>query len=219
MFISWGNVGHRIINRNATLSFPAKIDFLLYWADGLADHGSDADYRKGSDPTEANKHYIDIDNFPEFISNGQISQNFDSLIAMHGVDFLMQQGILPWAILETIDSLTAAFESYRWDGAMLFAADLGHYIGDAHMPFHLTRNYNGQYTNQTGVHSRYESRMIEKYDQEIFYDGDSVAYISDIAYFVFNMIYDNYEISEESEPPYQSDDSLSLVHEYTNNEY
>jgi hypothetical protein len=70
IFISWGNVAHRIMNRNATLSFPAEIDFLLCWADGLADHASDADIRKGSDPSEANKHYIDIDNFPEFISTG-----------------------------------------------------------------------------------------------------------------------------------------------------
>ena len=180
------------MNQNATLSFPAEIEFLLSWADGLADHASDADSRKSSDPSEENKHYIDIDNFPEFISAGRIPQDFDSLIAIHGYDFVMQQGILPWAILETIDSLTAAFESYRWDRAMLFAADLGHYVGDAHMPLHLTRNYNGQYTNQSGVHSRYESRMIEKYDHEIFYDGDSVAYISDVSEYVFNMIYDNY---------------------------
>lgn len=192
IFIGWGSVGHRIMNRNATLSFPAEIEFLLSWADGMADHASDADRRKSSDPSEGNKHYLDIDNFPEFIAAGRIAQDFDSLVAIHGYDFLMQQGILPWAILETVDSLTAAFETYRWDRAMLFAADLGHYVGDAHMPLHLTKNYNGQYTNQTGVHSRYESRMIERYDHEIFYDGDSVAYIQDVSDFVFNMIYQNY---------------------------
>jgi len=180
------------MNRNDTLSFPAEIDFLLSWANVLADHASDADSRKGSYPSEQNKHYIDIDNFPEFISTGRIPQDFDSVVTIHGYNFVMEQGILPWTILETIDSLTAAFESYRWDRAMLFAADLGHYIGDAHMPLHITRNYNGQYTNQSGVHSRYESRMIEKYDQQIFYDGDSVAYISDVSDFVFNMIYNNY---------------------------
>ena len=80
IFISWGNVGHRIMNSNATLSFPAEIDFLISWADGLADHASDADRRKSSDHTEENKHYIDIDNFPEFIATGQITQNFDSLV-------------------------------------------------------------------------------------------------------------------------------------------
>jgi hypothetical protein len=192
IFISWGNVGHRIINGNSTLSFPEAIDFLLYWKDGLIAHGSDADYRKSSDPSEENKHYIDIDNFPEFIATGRITQDFDSVVAKHGYNFAMQQGILPWAILETIDSLTAAFEYYRWDRAMLLAADLGHYVGDAHVPLHITRNYNGQYSNQIGVHSRYESIMIERYDHEIFYNGNSMAYIQDISDYVFNMIYDNY---------------------------
>lgn len=131
IFISWGNVGHRIINGNTTLSFPQEIDFLLYWADGLVEHGSDADYRKGSDPSEENKHYIDIDNFPEFIYAGRIAQDFDSLVTIHGYDFHMQQGILPWAIIETTDSSTADLRNKQWDGAMLWIADLGHYVGDA----------------------------------------------------------------------------------------
>lgn len=139
IFISWGDVGHRIINKKIVLSFPPEINFLIFWADSLAVHGSDADYRKSSDPGEANKHYIDIDNYPEFIASGQISQDFDSLVAIHGYDFVIQQGILSWAILETIDSLQAAFENNRWHKAMLFAADLGHYVGDAHTPLHITR--------------------------------------------------------------------------------
>ncbi len=192
LFISWGNVGHRIINENAARSFPQEIDFLLYWANGLAEHGSDADYRKGSDASEENKHYIDIDNFPEFNSAGKIAQDFDSLAAIHGYDFLMQQGILPWAIVETADSLTAAFSRHQWDKALLLAADLGHYIGDAHMPLHITRNYNGQFSSQNGVHSRFESKMIEKYDNDIFFESDSAAFIPNISGYVFNMIYDNY---------------------------
>ena len=192
VFIGWGNVGHRVINRNATLSFLEEIEFLLYWADGLANHGSDADYRKGNDPGEEKKHYIDIDNFPEFIATGRITPDFDSLVAMHGYDFVMQQGILPWAILATCDSLEDAFRNYEWNRAMLLSADLGHYVGDAHVPLHLTRNYNGQYTNQYGVHSRYESRMIESYTNRIFYNGDNVGYISDMSDAVFDMIYHNY---------------------------
>ena len=192
VFLGWGNVGHQIINRNSPLSFPAEINFLIPWKDFLVAHASDADYRKSNDPTEDNKHYIDIDSFPEFIAAGKIPQSFDSVVAIHGYDFVMQQGILPWAILATFNSLEAAFRNYQWNRAMLFAADLGHYVGDAHTPLHVTRNYNGQYTNQSGVHSRYESKMIEKYDHQIFYNGDSVAYITDVSDYVFNMIYDNY---------------------------
>lgn len=62
-FLGWGRTGHQIINRSSTYSFNDEINFMVSWADFLAAHGSDADDRKGSDPTEGHKHYIDIDAF------------------------------------------------------------------------------------------------------------------------------------------------------------
>ncbi len=79
LFPGWGNVGHRIINYNTIMSALPEMEFFDTWADSLAAHGSDADARKSWDPDEAPKHYIDIDNYPEFVANGTISQNFDSL--------------------------------------------------------------------------------------------------------------------------------------------
>jgi hypothetical protein len=193
LFLGWGYVGHRIINYNTILSALPEMEFFETWADSLRAHASDADYRKDWDPTEGPKHYIDIDNYPEFIATGTIPQDFDSLVAIHGLSFVMGQGILPWAILATADSLEAAFENNDMHKAMLLAADLGHYIGDSHMPLHITRNYNGQYTNQSGVHSRYESTLIQNFQSQIVYDGDSLQYIDDIPDFVFNMLYDNYQ--------------------------
>ncbi len=76
---------------------------------------------------------------------------------------------------------------------MLLAADLGHYIGDSHMPLHVTRNYNGQYSGQSGVHSRYESNLIGTFQNQIIYDGDSLQYIENLPDYVFNMIYENYK--------------------------
>ena len=77
--------------------------------------------------------------------------------------------------------------------AMLLSADLGHYIADSYMPLHITRNYNGQFTGQNGVHSRYESDLIEDFQSQIIYDGDSLQYVDNLSDYVFNMIYDNYQ--------------------------
>jgi hypothetical protein len=192
LFLGWGHVGHHIINYNTILSALPEMEFFDTWADSLADHASDADERKSWDPNEAPKHYIDIDNYPEFIANGTIPQDFDSLVAIHGYSFVIDQGILPWAIIKTADSLEAAFEMNNMHKAMLLAADLGHYIADSHMPLHITKNYNGQYTGQYGVHSRYESDLIESFQNQIIYDGDSLQYIDNLPDFVFNMIYENY---------------------------
>jgi len=191
-FICWGWLGHSIINFNTILSALPEMEFFENWADSLAVHASDADYRKQFDPDEGPRHYIDIDNFPEFLETGMISQNFDSLVMIHGYDFVISQGILPWAILRRIDSLQTAFENGEWHNAMLHASDLGHYIGDGHMALHLTRNYNGQYTGQYGVHSRYESNMIGQYSNQIIYEGDELNYIENLSDYVFNFIYDNY---------------------------
>jgi hypothetical protein len=193
LFLGWGYVGHSIINYRTIFSALPEMGFFETWADSLAAHASDADARKSWDPTEGPKHYIDIDNYPEFIANGTIPQSFDSCVAIHGLSFVMDQGILPWAILKTADSLQATFEINDMHKAMLLAADLGHYIADSHMPLHITRNYNGQYTNQTGVHSRYESSLIGDFQSQIIYDGDSLQYIDDLSDFVFNMIYENYQ--------------------------
>ena len=191
-FLGWGRVGHSKINYNTIYTALSQMSFFESWASSLAAHGSDADNRKSSDLTEAPKHYIDIDNYPEFIATGTIPQNFDSLVALHGYSFVMDQGKLPWAILATADSLQKAFEKNDMNSAMLLAADLGHYIGDSHMPLHITKNYNGQYSGQSGVHSRYESSLIEKFQSEIIYNGDSLQYIDNMPAYVFNMIYDNY---------------------------
>jgi hypothetical protein len=192
-FLGWGYIGHRIINYRTILSALPEMEFFETWADSLQAHASDADDRKSWDPSEGPKHYIDIDNYPEFIATGTIPQDFDSLVAIHGLSFVMDQGILPWAILKTADSIKSAFENNDMHKAMLLSADLGHYIGDSHMPLHITRNYNGQYTNQTGVHSRYESNLINTFQSQIIYDGDSLQYIENLSDFVFNMIYDNYQ--------------------------
>jgi uncharacterized protein YegP (UPF0339 family) len=189
--LGWGVTGHKIINRRSTISLPPSMSF-LNWSDSLAAHASDADYRRNSDPNEAPRHFIDIDDYPEFITSGRIAQNLDSLIALHGSTFVYDTGILPFSIIATTDSLKKYFQLHNFQKAMLHAADLGHYVGDGHMPLHITRNYNGQYTNQVGVHSRYESQLINRDSGNIIYSFENATYVTNINQFVFNFLYDNY---------------------------
>ena len=41
------------------------------------------------------------------------------------------------------------------------AADLGHYLADAHVPLHTSGNYDGQRTNQRGIHALWETHAVE----------------------------------------------------------
>lgn len=189
---SWGHTGHYKINNDASLSFNQAMAQFYQWSAILAQHASDADIRKEWDPSEGPKHYIDIDNYPEFVANGIIPQNLDSVIQIHGYNFVYDQGILPWATEIAVDSLEACFEREDWDQAVLFAADLGHYIADGHMPLHICRNYNGQYSGNNGIHSRYESEMIDSYIGEIDYQGYPINYVDNVNQYIFDYLYANY---------------------------
>jgi hypothetical protein len=192
LFGSWGYTGHYNISQRAALSFNAQMAQFAPWAEILADHASDADERKSVDPDEGPRHYIDIDNYSTFISTGRIPQTLDSVILLYGNSFVYDQGVLPWATLKTYDSLIACFTREDWDQAVLFASDLGHYVADGHMPLHITRNYDGQYTGNNGIHSRYESKMINAYIGQITYNGEPAQNISNINQYVFDYIYHNY---------------------------
>jgi hypothetical protein len=192
ILVSWGNVGHYKISNSASLSFNQQMQYFQTWVVFLSDHASDADYRKSSDPTEGPKHYIDIDNYSDFISNGSIEQNFDLAKTRYGSAFVMDNGILPWATKASFDSLRNCLQRHNYTKAQVFAADLGHYVADGHMPLHITKNYDGKLTGNSGIHSRYESTMIGAYISQITYSGEDIAEINDVNQYIFDYLYSNY---------------------------
>ncbi len=192
LLISWGGTGHYSIGSHAYLSFNQEMQPFNNWMDYIADHSSDADYRKSEDPNEGPRHYIDIDNYSEFISSGTIPQSLDEVIAAYGHNFVYDNGVLPWVTLYTYDSLVACLQRADWEKARYFAADLSHYVADGHMPLHITKNYNGQLTGNTGIHSRYESTMINAHIGDITFLGNEISSISNISDYVFNYLYANF---------------------------
>jgi hypothetical protein len=192
LLISWGSTGHYKISESSSLSYNQQMQEFLAWVEFLSEHASDADYRKDTDPTEGPKHYIDIDNYPVFVTNGTIPQTYDSVITIYGSTFVIDNGILPWATERTFDSLRNCMQRLDFGKAQIFAADLGHYVADGHMPLHITKNYNGQLTGNTGIHSRYESTMINAHIAEIIYTGEDAIEISNVNQYIFNYLYANY---------------------------
>jgi hypothetical protein len=192
LFINWGGPGHKKINESSVNDFPDDISSLKSWQTILIDHASDADNRKGSDPAEGPKHYIDIDAYPEFVANHAISFYYDSLVLLHGKTFVDDLGILPWATLATFDSLKSCFKRNDLTKAGIFAADLGHYVADGHMPLHITENYDGQLSGQGGIHSRYESKMVSAYLSNINVQIKKGVYIADVRSYVFSYLFVNY---------------------------
>lgn len=190
--VNWGGEGHRSINKKSAESFPSIMVGFGVWSDSLSQNAAEADNRKKKDPNESPRHYIDIDNYAEFKSKGRIASTYDSIVRIHDTGFVVSNGTLPWATRIAYDSLKNAFKTCQWHKAMLFASDLGHYVADGHMPLHITSNYDGGYTGQSGIHSRYESYMVSTYLSSLTnYSGEPANYVSNVNIYVINYILAN----------------------------
>ena len=172
---TWGSVGHHYIAQNYSKHLPAYIDGLKTYDSVVYTHVTDPDTRKGSDPNEADKHFIDIDKYPEFLA-GTLSRSRAALNAEYGASYVTTTGVLPWAIFSAESTLTLQFQAQNWSAAALTIADLCHYVGDANQPLHDTQNYDGAMTGNNGIHSRYESSMISTYLGQLSTPAMTVTY-------------------------------------------
>lgn len=50
---------------------------------------------------------------------------------------------------------------------LTLAGLIGHYVGDLSQPLHCTENYDGQMTNQKGLHAFYEEKVVNELSPEI----------------------------------------------------
>jgi hypothetical protein len=100
-------------------------------------------------------------------------------------DRLTINGILPFHLIALQRQLTEAFMAKNQDRILKIAAEMGHYIADAHVPLHTVSNYDGQQTNQNGIHAFWESRLPElftdnQYDflvgQAVYFDNPKKQY-------------------------------------------
>lgn len=83
-------------------------------------------------------------------------------------DRFSEHGILPYHLEWMQNRLTEAFRSKDELQILRMATEIGHYIGDAHVPLHTTVNYNGQLTNQDGIHAFWESRIPELFADDTY---------------------------------------------------
>jgi len=154
----WGWAAHNYINEHAVDYLPSGMSFFKDHRDFLQQHSQDPD----RDQLPGYYHYIDIDYYPEFFT-GTLPHNLDSLTMLYDLSIVENNGIIPWIIEKWTDSLSISMATGDWNDVWQIAAELGHYVADSHQPLHLTINYNGQLTDNDGIHSRYETSMINPY--------------------------------------------------------
>jgi hypothetical protein len=133
--------------------------------DYITDHAVDPDKRRYLVAGEDVKHYIDVDHYEHVLPFDTIPRKYKEAEKVFSKDTLHAYGIVPWNIQWMLRKLSEAFEKHDVAKVLKLSAELGHYVGDAHVPLHSTENYNGQLTGQHGIHGFFESRL-----PELFFD-------------------------------------------------
>lgn len=158
---SWGFLVHRTVNQLAVYNLPAPLQgFFHANMEYLVENAPRPDNRKRFDKTEDTKHYINVEQFGPNAMN-EMPLDWATAVKKYTADTLKKYGWGPYNIMLQMDLLTAAFKSKNKDSILFYTADLGHYIGDLHVPLHTTNNYDGQLTGQKGLHGLWESYIPE----------------------------------------------------------
>lgn len=163
---AWGFYGHRLLNRLAVYTLPPEmLPFFKANIDYITNNATRPDSRRMVVPTEAPRHFLDVDAYGDSAlthhGHGLPRAYADAVAMAGGEEALMRHGIVPWQIIRMKAQLTAAFRAQDTDNILRLATDMGHYVADACVPLHTTSNYNGQATNQRGIHGLWESRLPE----------------------------------------------------------
>jgi hypothetical protein len=152
-------MAHRVIHQLAIYSLPRPMRaFYFAHRDYLIDNSVRPDKRRSQDSLEAPRHYIDVDYYGDSAA-WTMPLTWMAATQKYPADTLLKYGHLPWHIDQVRQRLTGAMRRGDRDSILYYSADLGHYLADAHVPFHTTLNYDGQLTGQLGIHSFWESKL------------------------------------------------------------
>jgi hypothetical protein len=280
---TWGFYAHKLLNKLAVFTLPAAmIEFYKTNLEYISHHAVDPDKRRYAIKGEAERHYIDLDqwkkethlNLPDDLldcilqsSEIKLFKNLDSVLVfekiecpdihykelkftnsfknnfleyrdgielhqlkewlleyawmnhedenwiietdlvaklfptanlgnykMHIIDHFSPHGILPYFLPQIYKRLVKAFQEKDVEKILKLSSDIGHYIGDAHVPLHTTKNYNGQLSNQTGIHAFWESRIPELFaEQDFDFVVGHAESIRDIRSYFWKIIEDSHQ--------------------------
>jgi len=194
---AWGFEAHKFVMDRAIALLPPELRplFEKHRAE-VVERAIDPDtWITAGWEDERPRHFVDMDSpgFGEYPFN-ELPRDYTAALAKFGAAKLRDAGTLPWRTEEVYGSLRRAFEALPRRGAfgqsdvILFSAWLAHYTADGHVPLHGVSNYDGQLTQQWGIHSRWEAGMFERYRSQLMIAPTAIPAIRDPRSFMFEAL-------------------------------
>jgi hypothetical protein len=197
---AWGFQAHKFIMDRAIALLPAEIRplFEAHRAE-VVERAIDPDtWIIAGWEEERPHHFVDMDSpgFGEYPFT-ELPRDYTAALAKFGAAKMRDAGTVPWTAEEVYGSLRRAFDAYPRRGnfgpnahldVILFSAWLAHYTSDAHVPLHGVSNYDGQLTQQWGVHARWEATLFERYLNRLTIAPKAIGPIKDPRGFLFDAL-------------------------------
>ena len=193
--MAWGFETHKFIVSRAIDILPDELrPFFQANRIFVVEHCIDPDlWRTAGFADEPPRHFLNMDAYGAYPFAG-LPRDYDAAVATFGQDTLSARGLLPWRAWEMSGNLGRAFQrQQRGIGSAaadvkFFAAIIGHYVADAHVPLHAVLNYDGQLSAQNGVHSRFEEELFVRYGNQLNLRPPPLQSIPNVRDFVFDTL-------------------------------
>jgi hypothetical protein len=221
---SWGFLAHKTLQQVSIYQLPDGLASYFYAnQEYVVQQSIRPDVRRKDDKLEDPKHYLDMD-AELFGANYKtdIPHDFNAAVKKYTLDSLRKEGLVPWEVTRVYGRLVHAFKKEMRDSVLFYAADLGHYVADAHVPLHTTKNHDGQLTGQKGMHVLWESLVPE--DQLQTYNLSQVEgaqYIAKPQDFIFQILLESHAMlptmfsaEKEVRSALGEDGSFEMVEKY-----
>jgi hypothetical protein len=159
----WGFEAHQEITQLAVFSLPPELLPLYRSQLNYLKMGCLApDKRRYVTSEEGPKHYFTVEILETAEEKWKRSfwkQPADSVLPKLSLRERESIGRLPWHLMTLRSALINAFKQRKAADILYLSAEISHYLADACVPLHCTENFNGQKTNQGGVHKLWETTV------------------------------------------------------------
>lgn len=156
---AWGREAHEMITAAAIGALPQPLcGYFRAHQFYLVEHASDPDDLAGGDRAEQVHHFSDLDAYGAYPFRAVERQFVVEDKPPTRVE--IENGDALWQIEIFTTRLAADFRARRWANVNHDAVFAAHYAADLTQPLHTVKNYDGQFTGQTGIHQRFETGLV-----------------------------------------------------------
>lgn len=164
----WGSRGHQIVG---SVGGNLATNGQKFWAANKTLLGEFANipdnlWKTGQNANlERPMHWLEIDFFFKSPDQfGTFPKKYSEAVAAYGEAAVIEHGMAHWRAQQLYNLAVEAIKKGDYQTGLEMAGTMAHYVGDLSQPLHVTTNYDGQESNNKGIHKFFEVTVVNTVD-------------------------------------------------------